>query len=480
MMNIIKKILRCLHPLNRINISFEFYDEGRGHGKISGRAPEVAPSPWTFDVLDDEMRELVAKGKKSDNAQVHVIKLEKLEEHYGNKWEKIVGRVHAGIRMILVKNLTEDDSFAQVKNNAYVVMMSKADPREASNRIRKLTDEIHGTFIVSEEDAYQRSRTADDASDEAEMNGSSERHKGKGSSSFEHTSSTRGQPNRSDAIDGGSNGSGMAAAAKPASADEDSLSASTSARHEKSQGVYDLSGADALPAGIAVQFRPLYDIQAKAVTGYICTPVYGSREGYDILIGVKNKKLYSDLDVMVLQAARQKAAPAIKAKQKIFFIAPVHYNTMADTTNNTFIVQNCAKLPAEEKQVIFFELSDISKSTGELTIKGIVDKIKPYTKLVILKTDIYGSSRKNISNLGVSLLSIDIRSSNLPEHALSSPMEKFIAEVKKSSLPTIMYGINTPSLAKSAKDAGFSALGGDAIHPLVKETDKPIRMSLSF
>lgn len=471
----IKKLLRCLHPLNRINISFEFYDSRKtgarndtlsaGDGHDRKTLQDALPEEWSFDVFDAQTKAMIDKGRRNENAKLNVIRLDRLEEHYGPQWEKVLGSVHAVVQKILKKSLTEDEAFTQIKNNGYIVLLADESDLVAKSRTQKLSREIHVTFLGEEAEDRQDGETG---GQDPGVGGRVSRKK---------SGDTGHQSHPASALENGQTAprSGTdvpLSIINPEGAGRTSVQTSLPPEgHRESAGgkeVFDLSGAETLPPGIEIRLRPLADAQTGAISGFVCTPFYGGTEGYAILKSAKNRNLYSEIDQLTLASVQNHMAAMIQGGKKSLFICPVHINSIDDPTNNTFLVQSCAKLKPEEKQYLHFELNDNpAKPLGDSAMKEIAGKLKPHCKAIILKMDIFAAVRKNLGQTAIKFISVNAHESTLPDYALGAPLQKLAAEAKKASMRLMAHGLNSETLVQTARDAGYAFVDGDAVHACI-------------
>lgn len=453
MMKILKKILRCLHPLNRINISFEFYEKSGGASSgMAGFFASDAVASWNFDLFGEEIRRLVAKGKVAPSARLQVIGLEKIEALFGEKWPRVVDNVHAIVRMTLDKHLEEGDAFAQIKDNAYILMFANANDDEARRRSKKISDEIHDIFLKQERARANAASSAPandgpggpltmkhDAIDESSLSGFSIKHQ---------------------TLDEASDPSFTIRHEQAEEITLPNVKAATARELE----TFDLGGDARLPSDMRISFRPLADAQTGVIVSMACVPFSRQGEWYAMLAGSKGSKLFSELDCKALEAFQRECAK----KPKMPFVCPVHFNSISDLTNNVFLLQACGKLSADQKQQIIFELFDLPGKLSEAEVKGFVDKLKPYCKAVMIRTDLYGL-KKNASALGILSLGVDLRTAGIPEATIAGPMSRFISQAREHKLKTVAFGTDAAGMLESARTAGFSMLGGEAVHAMVED-----------
>ena len=447
MKTFLRKILRYLHPFNRIRLSFELYDASLPGCLSQGGTPMAggAPAAWNFDRFGEEIKDLIAKGKQAMTARLQVIGLERLESHFGGKWPKVVANVHGIVQLTLKKHLSDREAYAQVKDNAYIILFSNTSEEEARARCKKIRDEIHAIFIKETKLAEAALSVKTDVREMDPM-------------TLRHEAAEQGQMS--------------SFAIKQETLDEVMLP-NAAPQRQKEPGSFDLSGEGSLPPGLEIRYRPIVDTQTGAVTAFACVPWHASGEGYAVLAGQKNNKLYSELDRLTLDMFQKESGK----KPKTPFICPVHFNSVGDATNNSFLLQACPKLTAEQKQQLMFEFTDVPVKLNEAAIKVFIDKLKPFCKSVIIRSDIYGL-KKNAGSLGISFLSMDIRTSGVPEATIAGPMAKFTAQAKEHKLKAIAYGALNAVLVKIARDAGISMIGGDAVHPLVADVGGTIKIAL--
>lgn len=253
MKKILKKILRYLHPLNRINVSFAFYDRERV--EVFAQRPSgegKTPVPWSFDHFGAEIKELIVKGKQATTGRLQVIGLEELEKHFGKKWLKVVDGVHVIVQMTLQKNLSKNDAYAQVKDNAYIILFSNISEDEAKRRCKAIRDEIHKIFMKEAKLARAQVSVKADVSTMDPV-------------VLKHEVADQAQM------------ANFALKGKPAL--EEVMLPNVRGEPYQEPDTFDLSGEGSLPKDLAVSFLPLVDAQTGMVTYFSCVPVHKAKEG---------------------------------------------------------------------------------------------------------------------------------------------------------------------------------------------------------
>ena len=441
----LKKCLRYLHPLNKIHIriSFELY-----------QPLQVKALPLVTPVLPADVSRLVDKGKKASAAKLSVIGLEKLQAHYGANWEKIAEKVHLIIGLILKKHLAEMDEFVAVKGNAYILLFGNADEKQAQEKCEKISVDIYATFL---KDKMLASLGLSLTTAVAEVD-----------------PKTKKLAELGDILD-------QKARKSLEVRDFPDMTVATAPKLENH---FDSTGKAILPSGLEIHFRPLLDVQTRAVTGFSCVPYYDPGvplEGYDVLMHDQrdNTDLLAQIDQLALSRVRLQIMALAKKGRKAVFICPVHYKTLSDIPRSAVYLQFCAALGLDERQSLMFEIVGIPKSLDQPGVKGAIALVRPHGKAVMARTQIERQTKSNLTGVGIDILSVDIRADVGFEAVLVPKMKTFMIGIKEDKMKAFATGLSNVYLARAAAGAGFSAVGGAAIWPLVKEADPDIQIDTS-
>lgn len=441
-----KNFFRYLHPLNKIHIriSFEFHRPSSGNsGVAEGRlAAEKA---------------LAALSGLATGARMNVLGLDNLKRHYGANWEKVAEMVHLAVNMILKKHMKPGDRFAPVGGHGYVILFSGVDEAAAKERCRLISRDIHDTFLKNKHLAALdlKVATAVKAVNPVQL------------------SRAREAKDLADLLEKD--------IPDPATVVE--LPSQARAMHEiPPEQDMAVAGADVLPPGISIGFRPLLDVGTRKVFGFFAVPCRDDTpglEGYGVLSGSEAADpaaLILQLDQLALARARKQRASLAARNRMTAFILSVHYRTLSDPARLASYQQFCAALSAEERASFVFEVTGFPKTLDVPAVRGLVKSVGSCGRAVMLHTRLDRPVSDYLSESGAQMLRLDITGENPLDAGLVPKMKLFMTEARSAKMKGFASGLSSIYLARAAAGAGFEALAGEAIWPLVRDVDPDIRV----
>ena len=115
----------------------------------------VSQSQRDGEVFDQRLEEFVAQvgsGGSLVTGRVHMINVDKVREHLGDRWPKFAERVHETIKAELKIRLSSRDMFRRMGDDSYVIVFGDCPEAEARLKIALLSEQILEK-LLGEEDA---------------------------------------------------------------------------------------------------------------------------------------------------------------------------------------------------------------------------------------------------------------------------------------------------------------------------------------
>src|SRR5258708_29552075 len=231
-------------------------------------------------------------------SKVQLIGLERVKEHLGDAWRRVVDRADQVAERAILKRLTPQDMMTKVHALNYLVLFAGITKEEAQLRCRMIASEIARQLIGEEGSGDMLSvKTGVTPVD--------------GEALFEDTPSLEALAARLAADDSHAEG----AAATPIAATKPSVT------------------ADPLDQ-VEFVYRPMWDVRHKVVTAFLCLPAVrlssGQRVvGENAIVGIDAEETQRALDLRVLKPTTDDLSTAFNPGKNPLIAVPVPFQTIS-------------------------------------------------------------------------------------------------------------------------------------------------------
>ncbi len=428
-------------------------DEGRpvprARGAAAGQrmtdAPPLSDSERYLD-LELRLKQLVAQPQMLAAGRVHMINLDSLRLRLGDAWPQLQGRVHMAADRVIRRHLSERDVQFRSSEGEYIVVFAELDRSAASLVCAKIAEELHRHFLgdpdlsevtvgtaVSMVDGrllYQNASVAD-----LLMN--------------VEISTARAEDDAEEE---------EAAAVRPAPA----------AAEEAPEPRSFPSFADQSFEQIQMLYRPVWDVQQKVISTYMCVPVRrfpdGSAiEGTAALAPITDPQRLAEISINALADSMEILDELFRNKFRLVVSVPVSFETLAVRKSRQEYVGYCRSLPDYLRPFVAFEFMRFPRGVPNGRMTELVNELRPYCRWTFLQVDLKQTSFAPLAGTGLTGVSALVPSDRNAEARTMADLNAFAAGAEKAGLRSSFVGIASASLAVAARAAGATFIAGDRI-----------------
>lgn len=217
-----------------------------------------------------------------------------------------------------------------------------------------------------------------------------------------------------------------------------------------------------VPEGFDLALRGTWRAAARTLVGHVIEPL--RQEGG---VWVRHFPALPDrpepLDLPVLARAASRLLELLRDANPLLVIAPVHWATLDRISLFTKYVEICAKFPEPARRLLVLELAGVPEDMLPGRVDQKVQQLRPYCRAVICRARLERRDFKQLRDIPMHAVGIDMGAESLSEEALRATMGGFMAAVEPLHVRTHIQGLSgrIPLLAAAA--AGFDYLAGQAL-----------------
>lgn len=381
------------------------------------------PIAMSIDENEKEEFETLTHRLKSQGNQlvgrIHLFKLNRLREHFGDQWAHLSERVHGTFRSILKAHAVGNMAFFPYDEESYLVFSFRGSIRKAQLRSEEISREILEKLLGSEAPT------------------------------------------------------GLVEVYTLVHKDGD---------HTRFQLLDPALEAPDLHTSSGVQFiyRPLMSVHDKAISAYQCLPVramgvVGFSASYDVLSTPNNPKDIAELDGLALEHSSTEYDRLVSTQAHSRIILPVHFATLTHSAQGKAYVEKCRTLFTPKANAMSFELFGLPERLTEYNFGSLVWQLRSAAKHICARVLIDHPDFVDLRVSGVQGVSIDLYDDFRSEHQLFELLNRFCDLAHQEGLLTYVTGIRTVSLNTAAICAGADFVGGYPVSDIsrtVKDTNK--------
>jgi hypothetical protein len=461
-------------------------------GPASAPASAAGPRYTTADspefaerlrALFRERRALVAGG-------VHVIGLQQVRAHFGDKWPAMREKVQSIARRAIEHHLAETDLFTGFGESAFVIVFAGLTAEAARVKCALIADEIArrvfgtearpdivevATSVIKPEGevVVDRVNLAEMLKDLVSGHGSEV-----------HEVATGGEapppPAAAGAPAGGGGGpewtsfrAGLGGEGRPEWQEVKPDDDRTVAERERyaaellaqlpprEQKLYSLG-----PLGFV--YRPMWLVRKKITSAHICVPIRVSPEGTmriggAALLSSPGSSVNMDYDLVCLGKAREDLTWLASHNKPGVLVVPVHYTTIADLRRRGPYVEAARKLDVQARQKLVFEVISIPAGVPEARLTEVASVLRQFSPTVIVRVRLDNRDFTHFAGQGFYAAGADITNFSAAEAEIMKAFDAFAERASKVGLRSYVHGLRSTSLVSAAVCAGFDYVDGDPV-----------------
>jgi hypothetical protein len=390
--------------------------------------PYIPAVPYSLrqqQELEKLFAQLFRKKSLITSGKLQMLGLEKVRARLGSEWLQRRTLVYGIADRVIRANLAQGDFYARYKEDTYVLIFALAGVEEGRDRANRIAAEV----------ARQLAATGDEDLKIIQVN-----------PLVWQTPSAK--------LEGKTFLETMETIAASAEMTEKALPA---AAREKAEAVPQ-------PSRVPGVFSPLWDVQRKALSAYLC--------------GVEKPENLSalDRDLETLRAAKAELHRLHKQGGDITLVIPVRHGTLFNADSGSKYQMLYRDIPEAHRKSLVFMIVGFMEGLPQNSAFWFIPALKLTCKHVFAEVPL----RAKISLAGLTNAGLDGIGVSVDPHADEVSTIGLLNAFSEQALAvgiqkTFVFNVPTLSLVTSASCMGFQFIGGPAIHAPVSAPDSLVR-----
>jgi hypothetical protein len=153
-------------------------------------------------------------------------------------------------------------------------------------------------------------------------------------------------------------------------------------------------------------------------------------------------------------------------------LVPVHFSTLYDASSDSDYLDLLEMLPVQYRNNVVLEIHGVPAATEILELLDILDRLQPLTAKIIMQVSPIDPRLGAMMDSVLWGLSIDLSKWRDKLTVLNTWLPSFVRAATEKGMRSIAHGADTLGMAQAVRGAGFSFIGGSAIH-LTSDAPKP-------
>lgn len=219
-------------------------------------------------------------------------------------------------------------------------------------------------------------------------------------------------------------------------------------------------GPEAAPPpapGSRISYRPIWNVQQKAVAIYLCEP--GPATTAEPATRRDARLLDRALaDIQRMSRHQGDSGPGVGSVS-----IPVHHATLTNAASRDEFAARCATIAPASRALLVWEITGTPDEAGERDLFAMVSTLKPYGRAIFLRRALDGTDFDIPAAVGVHSVGTDLGGATGSEASIAARLDKFADAAHRAGLRSHVHGLTTSSLSLAAVSSGFHYLSGDAV-----------------
>lgn len=465
--------------------------------KVGETSPNRTPVSFQQLEFEDKLRQLVRRNDSLMTANVHVLGLNRIKQHFKARWSLVADSVHAIVSKIIEKHLGDEGTYYCYQTLTYIIVFGGGSKEAGRVRVALMAEEISrrlfgqpndGSLIETKVAVIHKGANIDyENLDAAKVVAQTVEREMAG-----HVTEVRAPGDRvaeEEATAGGGLtapplGTPGAEASPPldephweeihtrspvhhedlvADAENTPLSEEfVPAAHEPPPNDWATTSPYAT-GKVEFVFQPMWLVRQHMVSSHLAVPVRvtatgGLLFGPDAIPTGETSSLNIDLDLDSLRHVLQALA---KGGDRTQLISSVHFVTL--TEHRIRFLALTRQVPARLKERLIFELVGLPKHIPQTRLYEVVPLLRSTSPTVLLRLSPETVDFTQFEAMGFAAVGIAGHSLGGAEGAVIKAMGRFNEAAHRQGLQTYVHGLKSRSLVSAAVAAGFSLIGGDPV-----------------
>lgn len=225
----------------------------------------------------------------------------------------------------------------------------------------------------------------------------------------------------------------------------------------------DSSETESSPApgtpGPRISYRPIWNVQQKAMAIYLCEPRPDPSAASEPATGRDTRLLDRALaDIDRMSRHQGDGGPGVGSVS-----IPVHHATLTNAASRDQFAARCAAIAPALRALLVWEITGTPEDAGERDLFAMVSALKPYGRAIFLRRNLTGTDFDIPAAVGVHSIGADLGGATESETSIAARLDKFADAAHRAGLRSHVHGLTTSSLSLAAVSSGFHYLSGDAV-----------------
>ncbi len=445
-----------------------------------------APPPATPEFLGVQLQAMLKSDPNFIAGRVNLIGLSKIRDRLGPNWEKLSARAHEIARHEIGRRLTPADVYTRHNEFQYLLIFSQLSKEQAQLKCALIAQEVAKrllgedagddlievqTMIGGQGGVPQFEQAADIEALKLQLIGDAT------IPVFEADTS---RATKEEAV---------APAQSAPAAQQPTMSPvpTGSASYVDQPADWELGEADGEfnpLERLHLFYRPVWDVKKNAVTAYECTPAWKYPDGHLMfdeadVPNIGKPATLNSLDTAVLRRTVTDLRASLAAGRPLQVVIPVHFDTLAAYAPKIGYAERCFRgIQPDARKYVVFKLVGVPDGAPPMRLAEMCNLLKRHARdvVVFLPRDL---RFVGYPEAGVSAIASSCSTSSTSEAGEIRKMEGLIAAAQKAGVGSIIYNVNSLSMATALIGAGATCLVGDSIGAPVENPGGVYRFSVS-
>ncbi len=417
------------------------------------------------DKLENLCNELFKRKELITSGKLQLIGLAKIKQRMGKKWDGLSKIVYDTTEDVMNKHMDKGDIFVRYKDDTYIIIFAHAAPEESRLKSALIAEEIRRRLFELDEDELKdleiRQAVSEIRTDMLMNAEFPEGMFGMMNDEFDDWEDDFGDETEQQEQ-------------KEAPPEIKSVDVGTD-QHKK--GKSPLPKSSEAPVNLDCAYMPLWDTQRGALTTYLCMA-----RSFDTKTNLldDHKELYKgkdpdekmSMDKAMLKIVTAELASMEKDGRKFFIVCPVQHETVFRYESYEEYKELLSKIPLAQRAFLMLLVMNMEDGVAPKKAYWFAKPLRAFCPYVFAEVPLRRDLNfRYLAESGVNVAGVRL-DKNLPEQEVITVLNGFGSKAKSHKLPkTFILGVNSLSITTSAVCAGFSFLGGSAIHDAVEKPD---------